>query len=64
MDNFLGEVDLVRWVPFGQSMEEKDTAEGGMAWRDTGQNQLWVLMVTVLLSWVGEEETWGDLSGA
>lgn len=64
MDNFLGEVDLVRWLPFGQSVEEKDFAEGGMEWRDMGQNQLWVLMATVLLPWVGEEKTWEDLSGA
>lgn len=36
MDNFLREVDLVRRVPFEQSVEEKGTAEGGMAWRDMG----------------------------
>lgn len=36
MGNFLGEVGLVGRVPFGQSVEEKGTAEGGMAWGDMG----------------------------
>lgn len=36
MDSFLGEVDLVGRVPLGQSVEEKGTAEGEMAWGELG----------------------------
>ena len=35
-NSFLGEVDLVVWVQFGQSVEEKSTVEGGMARRGLG----------------------------
>lgn len=35
-NSFLAEVDLVVWVQFGQSVEEKGAVEGGMARRRLG----------------------------